>query len=91
MPDSRSAAIVLEHATEALVAHDGAAPGEKRLDEFVVQPLVIPLSVIMGEILVARHSQRALAKQNQPIEALFLDRRGTAADQFAILPSHSGP
>ncbi len=47
---------------------------EVRLNELVLQPLVVPLVVVVGTELVDRSPERPFSHENQMIEALGLDR-----------------
>ena len=44
-----------------------------RHDESVVETLMIPLGVIMGEVVVDRMIQSAFTHHNHPFQGLFLD------------------
>ena len=44
------------------------------LDEFVPEPLVIPLAVIVREVLVDGVTKMPLAEEDHPVQALILDR-----------------
>jgi hypothetical protein len=55
------------------------------LDQPIVEPLVISLTVIMGEIILGCVSQRSLAEQNQPIETfVFMDFTHLSAKEFKL-------
>ena len=66
-----------QHPTEALGAFDGARYGfgaVPRLDQLIIDPLVIPLPMIVSGILASRLSQRPFAEEDHSIETLILDR-----------------
>jgi hypothetical protein len=44
------------------------------LDQFVVQSLVIPLAMVVGDEFRDRSSMMALAEQNQAVQTLLFDR-----------------
>ena len=76
-PRSRSIAIVIpQHSAQPFAAADVAleladlSPG---LDDPVLPPLVIPLSMIMSEELPGGLLQRLLAKEDHPMQAFVLD------------------
>ncbi len=43
-------------------------------DQDVLDPLMIPLPVVMFEVLCHRPSQMTFAERDHPVEALFFDR-----------------
>jgi len=45
-----------------------------RLDQSIVDPLMIPLAVIMSGVLASGLSKRPFAEEDHSIEALILDR-----------------
>ena len=75
------AVVVLQHPTEALAALNGAVGAYRRglrMDQVVVEALVIPLVVIVRNELTDAPPQRALADQNHALEARLLDRADEA-------------
>ncbi len=66
-----------EHSSEPLGAFDDARKGfgaNGRLDQPIVDPLMIPLPVIVRGVLASGLSQRPFAEEHHPIETLILDR-----------------
>ena len=51
-----------------------AFPDNGTLDQFVLNPLVIPLTVVMLDALRNRPPEMAFAKWDHAVEALILDR-----------------
>src|SRR5262245_30814232 len=51
----------------------GRTACQRRLDQRVLEPLMIPLTMIMMDELRHGPSEVALAERNQPVEALLLD------------------
>ena len=45
-----------------------------RLDQSVVEPLVVPLGVVMSGELPRRFPKRSFSEEDHPIEAFVLDR-----------------
>ena len=76
--DLRSGAMVeAQHPAEALGAFDDARWGfgaNGRLDQPIIDPLMISLPVIVSGVLASRFSQRPLAEEDHSIETLILDR-----------------
>ncbi len=73
----RGPMVEAQHPTEALGAFDGARYGfgaVPRLDQLIIDPLVIPLPMIVSGILASRLSQRPFAEEDHSIETLILDR-----------------
>ena len=71
------AAIEAKHPAESLHAFDcgGGQPfAVSWLDQSVVEPLVIPLAVIMSRKLPSRLPKRPLPEEDHPIETFILDR-----------------
>jgi len=72
----RFSMVVTEHPAEALTAThapDGLGGVGQGRDDRVAESLVISLGVVMREVLVHRSSQRVLAEEDHPVEALRLD------------------
>jgi hypothetical protein len=73
----RFSVVVTEHPAESLTAaHAPDSPcgaGQGR-DDRVAESLVIPLSVVMGDVLANCASQEVFAKEDHSVEALRLDR-----------------
>ncbi len=68
-------AVVLEEPTEALAALDLAAIIHALSgDQFVVEPLVISLAVKVSKVLRSGSPKKSLPEEDEPIEALLLDR-----------------
>ncbi len=69
--------IEAQHSAEPLGTLDSA---ERRfrtiigLNQPIVDPLVIPLPVIMGGELAGRFPERLLAEEDHPVETFVLDR-----------------
>lgn len=78
-PILRSASVVLEQTTEALLAFDHS-PTRARTPvyDLVSQALVIPFLVVVSHVGIDSSSQRTLSKQNQPVETFGLDRQNKA-------------
>jgi hypothetical protein len=76
--DLRGGAMVeAQHPPEPLVAFDGARcrfGTVRRLDQPIIDPLMIPLPVIVNGVLTSCLSKRPLAEEDHAIEALLLDR-----------------
>ena len=76
--DLRSGAMVeAQHPAGALGAFDDARWGfgaNGRLDQPIIDSLMIPLPVIVSGVLASRLSQRPLAEEDHSIETLILDR-----------------
>ena len=73
---SRGSFVVIEETTEPRTSANAAAlsfPASGTRDQCVVNPLVIPLAMVMRDVIRDRSSQIPLADRNQPIEALFVD------------------
>ncbi|MBP87226.1 MAG: hypothetical protein CMJ64_10980 [Planctomycetaceae bacterium] len=69
----RIAIVVLQQTTELFVALDRAcrlSTFVSRVDDLVVQPLMVSLAVVVRQELSDGISQRMLAEQNQPLQAL---------------------
>jgi len=65
--------VVAKHPAEAISAVDATSCSPNaivRLDEVVSETLVIPLSVIVGELLKGRLSQRRLAGEDHAVQRL---------------------
>ncbi len=72
-----SAAIEAQHPAEPLEALDWSDRrfvAAIRLDQSVVEPLVIPLRVVMSGEISGRLLERPLAEEDHSVEALILDR-----------------
>ena len=66
-----------QHPTEPLGAFDGARCRfgvATRLDQAIIDPLMIPLPVIVSGVLASGLSQRSFAEKDHSIETLILDR-----------------
>ena len=66
-----------QHPAEPLGAFDGARcrfGTVRRLDQPIVDPLMIPLPMIMSGVLANGLSQRPFAEEDHSIETLILDR-----------------
>ncbi len=76
--DLRNGAMVeTKHPTEPLSAFDDARWGfsaNRRLDQPIIDPLMIPLPMIMSGVLAGGLSQRAFAEEDHLIETFILDR-----------------
>lgn len=71
------AVVVAEEPAEPLAAFDLARASADllaRLDDPVVQALVVPLAVIVGQEFPRRVAQRVLAEEDHPAETLFFER-----------------
>ena len=68
--------VVIEKPAEALTtANPTAAMNRRRaVNEFVAEPLVIPLLVIVCNELGDRPAEMTVTKRDHPVEALVLDR-----------------
>ena len=77
------ACVVIEKPAEALTTANPTAPsdGRRAVNEFVAEPLVIPLLVVVGNELGDRPAEMPVAEWNHPVEALMLDR---AHEPFGI-------
>jgi hypothetical protein len=77
-PKSRGPAVViLEQPAESLAADNLAvetADGRLRLDELVVEPLVVALGVVVRDEFRQAAPQHLLAKDNHPVETFLLHR-----------------
>lgn len=65
--------VITEHSTEPIAAVNIAPTAANfglRIKNRVVEPLVISLGVVMGQVLLHGVSQGALAEENQSIQAL---------------------
>ncbi len=76
--DLRSSAMVeAQHSAEPLNAFDGARCRFDlvvRLDQSIIDPLMIPLTVVVSRVLASGLSERPFAEEDHPIETLVLDR-----------------
>jgi len=76
--DLRSGSMVeAQHSAESLYALDGVRHRFGTiigLDQSIIEPLMIPLPVIVGGVLASGLSQRSFAEEDHPIETLILDR-----------------
>ena len=77
---SRRARVVVEQPTETLAPTNATdTPLRWRtLNQFVAQPLMIPLAMIVGDKFGDGPSKMALAERNQPIETFLFDRADEA-------------
>ena len=72
-----SAMVEAQHPTEPLGTFDGAEwrfGAFDRFDQPIVDPLVIPLPMIMSGVLASDLSQRSFSEEDHSTEALILDR-----------------
>ncbi len=66
-----------QHSAEPLDALDNTESRfvtTSRLDQPIIDPLVIPLPVIMSGVLASRFPKRPFSEEDHPVEALVLDR-----------------
>ena len=75
MSSSRASLIIKEPA-EPLTTPNPLAANRRRpaVDEFVAEPLVIPLPVVMRDELGDRPAEITFTERDHPVEALVLDR-----------------
>src|SRR5215204_4764603 len=73
---SRCSGVVIQQPTETLVStHSTDRPFRGlALDQVVVQPLMIPLAMVVGDEFRDCASMMALAEQNQAVQTLLFDR-----------------
>jgi hypothetical protein len=76
--DLRSGAMIeTKHSTKPLGAFDGARrrfDAVTRLDQPIIDPLMIPLPMIVSGVLASGLSQRPFAEEDHSIETFILDR-----------------
>jgi hypothetical protein len=73
---SRCSGVVIEQPTETLVSTHSTDTPLRRLavNQFVVQSLMIPLAMVVGDEFRDRPSMMALAERNQAVQTLLFDR-----------------
>jgi hypothetical protein len=80
---SGCAAVIIEEPAESLSTANPIDAIDRRcaVNEFVAEPLVIPLSVVMLDEFGNRPSEMTFTARDHPVEALVLDR---AHEPFGI-------
>lgn len=73
--------VVLEQAAESLAADEFAvrfSHGIVRVDDAVVESLMVPLRVVTGDVLAHGVAEHGRAEEDQAVQALILDRADEA-------------
>ena len=89
---SRCSRVVVQQSTKTLVSmHSTETPFHAlTVNQFVVEPLMIPLAMIVGHEFRDSPAAMALAERNQAVRtflpAVFLDRLGFCARVLATQP-----